>query len=131
MAEVSSSRYRVVLEPDETGSWILRVPAVPGCHTYGRTLEQARRRVREALSVWVDDAESAELEEEVRLPLDARRALRRSRAARRQAEQGRARAQSSTAEAARLLTERLHLGLRDAGELLGLSHQRVQQLVRR
>src|SRR6266567_4328224 len=70
MAEVKrgSSKYRVVFERDESGAWLARVPSVRGCHTHGRTLEQARRRIREALSLWVDDADDAELTEEIRLP---------------------------------------------------------------
>jgi len=35
------------------------VPAVPGCYTQGRTFDQARRRIREALSLWVDDVSTA------------------------------------------------------------------------
>jgi predicted RNase H-like HicB family nuclease len=127
VAEVS---YRVLLRPDETGAWLAEVPEVPGCHTYGRTLEQARRRIREALSLWVEDAAEVELIEEVSLPHQAQDALRRSKAARAAAERERTRAQSSTRDAARLLVHDLRLGLRDTGELLGLSHQRVQQLVR-
>ncbi len=56
-----SEAYRVVIERDETGAWIARVPGLRGCHTYGRTLNEVRRRIREALSLWVDDAETAEL----------------------------------------------------------------------
>ncbi|MGH3082165.1 MAG: type II toxin-antitoxin system HicB family antitoxin [Gaiellaceae bacterium] len=124
-----SNAYRVVIERDETGAWIAHVRAVRGCHTYGRTLDQVRRRIREALSLWVEDAETAELVEEIRLPGDVRQAIRRSTAARTHAEQGREDAQRATSAAARLLVERLGMGLRDAGELLGLSYQRVQQLV--
>jgi predicted RNase H-like HicB family nuclease len=127
---MSRGRYRVVLEPDEDGNWIVTVPAVPGCHSYGRTIEQARRRIREALSLWVDDAGSAELREDLRLPQPARAAVRQSRDARARAERNRIEAQEMTAQAARRLAEDLRLGLRDAGELLGLSHQRVQQLLR-
>ncbi|MGH3034945.1 MAG: type II toxin-antitoxin system HicB family antitoxin [Gaiellaceae bacterium] len=130
MASVKRASYRVILERDESGAWIAWVPRVRGCHTYGRTLEQARRRVREALGLWIDDANAAELVEEVRLPAEARDAIRRSRRARREAEKRRANAQAATAEAARALVNELDLGVRDAGELLGLSHQRVQQLVR-
>ena len=130
MASVKRASYRVILERDETGAWIARVPSVRGCHTYGRTLEQARRRIREALGLWVEDAETAELVEEVRLPTEALDAIRRSRRARSEAEQQREEAQAATSEAARALVQELHLGLRDAGELLGLSYQRVQQLVR-
>ncbi len=129
MAEVKADKYRVVLDRDESGAWIARVPSIPGCHTYGRTLEQARRRIREALGLWVDDADSADLVEVVRLPAPVREALKRSRNSRRLAERQRAKAQASTNEAARLLVEDLRLGVRDAAELLGLSHQRVQQLV--
>ena len=130
MAPVKAASYRVVLERDESGAWIARVPRVPGCHTYGRTLEQARRRIREALALWIEDADVAELVEDVRLPAAAREAIRRSRRARSAAEARRLDAQLATAEAAQALVEELHLGVRDAGELLGLSHQRVQQLVR-
>jgi predicted RNase H-like HicB family nuclease len=125
-----SSAYHVYLERDESGAWLARVPEVAGCHAYGRTLRQVRRRVREALSLWVDDAESAELVEHVRLPTQVRQALRRAEAARSRAERERLSAQEVTIAAARQLVESHDLSLRDAGELLGLSHQRVQQLVR-
>jgi predicted RNase H-like HicB family nuclease len=131
VASVKRGSYRVILERDESGAWIAWVPRVRGCHTYGRTLEQARRRVREALGLWIEDAKTVELVEEVRLPAEARDAIRRSRRARREAKKRRANAQVATAEAARALVNELDLSVRDAGELLGLSHQRVQQLVRR
>jgi predicted RNase H-like HicB family nuclease len=130
VAPLSRKPYRVVFERDESGAWIVSVPGIPGCHTYGRSLGQARRRIREALSLWIDDAQSAELEEEIRLPARAMRAVERSHQARRDAEAEREKAATATVAAARTLVEELHLGLRDAADLLGLSHQRVQQLVR-
>jgi len=125
----SETVYRVVIERDEAGAWLAHVKGVRGCHTYGRTLDQVRRRIREALSLWVEDADTAELLEEIRLPGDARQAIQRSSAARTRAERGRENAQRVTTAAAKLLVERQGLGVRDAGELLGLSYQRVQQLV--
>jgi predicted RNase H-like HicB family nuclease len=128
--EVAEMTYKVVLERDERGAWLARVPSVRGCHTYGRTLDQARRRIREALELWVDDAANAELEEEIHLPQPARAAIRRTRAARARVERDREEANAETLATARVLVEDLALGLRDAAELLGISHQRVQQLVR-
>ncbi len=123
-------KYRVTFERDESGAWIARVPSVPGCHTYGRTIDQARRRIREALSLWVENADEAELVEDVRLPARAEEALRRSSHARADVERRRRLAQAATARTAKVLVEDLNLSLRDAGELLGLSYQRVLQLVR-
>lgn len=131
VATVRREGYEVVLERDESGRWIARVPSVPGCHTHGRTLAQARERIREALSLWVEDADTAELVEDVRLPEIALAEIRRSRLARSRAERERARASESTSEAARVLVGDLGLSVRDAAALLGLSHQRVQQLVGR
>ncbi len=126
-----SKTYKAVFERDESGAWIVRVPQVPGCHTYGRTLDQARRRIREALSLWVDDAEDAVIEEEIRLPAAARHALERAKRARARAERERSRAQEETERTARALLDEVGIGMRDAGELLGISHQRVQQLVKK
>jgi predicted RNase H-like HicB family nuclease len=122
--------YRVIYRRDESGWWVATVPAVRGCHTQGRTIRQARERIREALALFVTGAERAELGEEIRLPARVRSLLERQRAARERAEAEQDRAQAATREAVRRLTRDVGLSVRDAGELLGLSHQRVQQLRR-
>lgn len=121
--------YRVVVERDEAGLWIARVPAVRGCHSYGRTLEQSRVRIREALSLWVDNAEVAELRFDVRLPAATGDGVRRAQQARARSAEAQREAAEAARQAAAVLTAKLGLSLRDAAELLGVSHQRVQQLL--
>lgn len=125
------SRYRVLLERDESGSWIAAVPAVSGCHSHGRSLVEARRRIREALALWVEDAATAELIDDVRIARPALAAVRRSDVARDRAANARTAAGEATAEAVERLVRDCALGVRDAAYLLGLSFQRVQQLARR
>jgi predicted RNase H-like HicB family nuclease len=60
--------FTVIYERDEAGWWVVEVPDVPGCHTQGRTIEQARERILDALSLFVDDADQVLLREEARLP---------------------------------------------------------------
>jgi predicted RNase H-like HicB family nuclease len=43
------------------GWWTASVRDVRGAHTQGRSIAQARRRIREALGLFVDGAETAEL----------------------------------------------------------------------
>lgn len=128
MAEPMST-YTVRYERDDTDWWVATVKEVRGCHTQGRTIDQARRRIREALSLFVDDAEEAELVDDVALPAGVRTLLNRVRATRKRAEEEAAKLQDSTAEAAQVLTKNVGVSVRDAGELLGLSHQRVHQLL--
>jgi predicted RNase H-like HicB family nuclease len=127
--EVEMKTYKVVYKRDETGAWIAHAPSVPGAHSYGRTIEQARERFREALGLWVANHETAELVDDIRLPAKLRVSVRKARVARKRADTVQAKAQTSAASAARQLTGELRLSLRDAGEVLGLSRQRVQQLV--
>jgi predicted RNase H-like HicB family nuclease len=56
----------------------------PAAITQGRTITEARRRVREALGLALNDnaaARRVELKDEVKLPADTQRALRQARAA--------------------------------------------------
>lgn len=122
-------RFSVDIRRDQAGAWLARVPDVPGCHTYGRTLEQTRRRIREALGLWVEDAGQAELDFRIRLPSDLRAEVERARSARKRSATAHDQAHEATVRAARDLTEQMGLSLRDASELLQISHQRVQQLV--
>jgi predicted RNase H-like HicB family nuclease len=121
--------YRVVIERDETWVWLARVPSVPGCHTYGRTLDQVRRRIREALELWIDDARHAELQFEIRLPTAIKKELHRARTTRDRSARAQSEASEAVWRAARDLTQKAGLSLRDAAELLELSHQRVQQVL--
>ena len=121
--------YKVRLERDETGHWIATVPSVPGCHSYGRSLDEARRRTRQALALFVKDAGRATLEDDIRLTPQVARLRRDVLAARHLAERHSARAAAATREAARVLTRDLRIGVRDAGRLLGVSHQRIHQLL--
>lgn len=121
--------YTVKIDRDQSGSWIARVPDVPGCHTYGRSLRQAKRRIREALSLWVDDADEADLEFDIRLPTEIRRKVAASRHAREVAASAQREATEKVGLKALELVRHDGLSVRDAADLLGLSHQRVQQLV--
>jgi DNA-binding NarL/FixJ family response regulator/predicted RNase H-like HicB family nuclease len=127
--EAGRGRYTCVYERDESGAWIVHVEEVPGCHTWGETLRQARGNLRDALSLWVDDAETAELDERINLPDGIAAAVKQSKAARARLGHDQQEASRHTEEAARALVNELGIGLRDAGDLLDLSFQRVQQII--
>jgi predicted RNase H-like HicB family nuclease len=119
--------YRAVYEREHDGRWIVKVPEVPGCHSYGRTIEQARDRIRKALGLFVDDADTAQIVDKVRLPAKVKKLVSgavklRAKVVDQQDEM--VAAQIGAVKALR----QLNLGHRDAGTLLGLSHQRVHQL---
>jgi len=120
-------RVRAVYERDRSGAWIVQVPRVPGCHTYGRTVEQARDRLNEALRLFDVDPGKVMIVDDIKLPRRLSEAVRRARRARERAEVQRSAAQAEL-RAAALTLARAGLSRRDAGDLLGISRQRVQQL---
>lgn len=123
------NEYQVTYERDEAGFWVASVRGVRGCHTQGRTVDEARRRIREALTLYVDDAASAELVDNVKLPATAAKAIRTYTVLRRRADQQDRHAAVAARRAVRLLRSgKLKMSARDAARLLGVSHQRVHQL---
>ena len=46
-------KLRVVIEKDETGYYVADVPALPGCVSQGKTIQEARANIREAITDWV------------------------------------------------------------------------------
>ena len=121
------AKYTVRYEHDEDGWWVASVKGVKGCHTQGKSIEQARTRTREALSLFVEDAATAELVDDVVVPVETRRAIIELRRIRRIAEAEQAKAASMTRKIAKKLTA--HMSVRDAGVVLGVSGARVQQLL--
>lgn len=123
------STYHVAYERDEAGYWVASIRNVRGCHTQGRTVDEARRRIRAALALFVSDARSAELIDDVKLPATAVKAIRAYATLRKRADQEDRRAAVAARLAVRLLRSgTLKMSARDAARLLGVSHQRVHQL---
>lgn len=119
--------YRIVFERDEADLWMARVQGVAGCHTQGRTLSQARQRIREALCLFDARAGAARFEEHVRLPSVAQRLVEAQHQARSKQAALDAKVRALNVRAARALAIQLGLSLRDTGELLGVSQESVRQ----
>lgn len=52
--------FKVLIETDEDGYFVATVPAIPGCHTQGKTYEEAINMVREAIELCLEEAEENE-----------------------------------------------------------------------
>ena len=54
------AKYTIILEPNypEEG-YTVRVPALPGCITYGRTKEEALERAKEAMEGFIEGLQKA------------------------------------------------------------------------
>lgn len=123
--------YTVTYERDETGWWIASVKEVSGCHTQGRSISQARRRIREALSLCVTGASKAKLVDDIRLPKSVSTLIADVKASRLRVEEESVKLRCTTEEAIASLIKDFGVSMRDAGELLELSHQRVNEVGRR
>lgn len=43
--------FKILIEQDEDGWYIITVPALPGCVSQGRTEEEAKRNIAEAIEL--------------------------------------------------------------------------------
>jgi predicted RNase H-like HicB family nuclease len=122
--------YHVVVTRDGDG-WMADVPALPGTHTWAKTLRALDRNVREVIGMVEDLPRSAEagldLDMDYRTgdpDLDERADRLRSR--RREQERAAAEIADDTRELARQLTGQLPVS--DTAVLLGVSKGRITQL---
>jgi predicted RNase H-like HicB family nuclease len=126
MVEEVVKTYHVTYERDESGWWVASVRELRGCHTQGRTVDEARRRIVEAMELFIDNARSAKIVADLKLPAAAKKAIRAYSTLRKRAEQQERRAALAARRAVRVLRGgRLKMSARDAARVLGLSHQRV------
>jgi predicted RNase H-like HicB family nuclease len=121
---------RFTLEDD---AWLAQIEEIPQVHTFGRTLGKAREYIVDALALWLDepvDVVRARIEFEIPdLPEPIRQAAQLAVGARVLAEcVSNEAAELMTAGASALVVDG-HLSIRDAAEILGLSHQRVHQIL--
>ena len=49
-----SAEYTIVIEKDEDGYYVGSVPALPGCHTQGSSIDQLLERMQEAIALWLE-----------------------------------------------------------------------------
>ena len=119
--------YRVIATQEER-FWLLSVPELDVV-TQARTLDRAEATVRDLIAVWLDvPADSFAVEVEPRLDDEWTKLLRETKDARATADKASARA----SEMLRTSVTTLHdagLSAREVGSLVGISYQRVQQLL--
>jgi predicted RNase H-like HicB family nuclease len=122
------SAYRVTAR--RSGDWwALEVPDLPGVHSQTKRLDRAAGEAREAISLMLDvEADSIEVEVEAEIPPEAREALQAVARAHKAAETAALQEREAMVRAASVLTQRL--SQRDAGEMMGVSFQRISQLLK-
>jgi DNA-directed RNA polymerase specialized sigma24 family protein len=117
-----------VIATHEERFWLLSVPELDVV-TQARTLDRAEATVRDLIAVWLDvPADSFAVEVEPRLDDEWTKLLRETKDARATADKASARA----SELLRTSVTTLHdagLSAREVGSLVGISYQRVQQLL--
>ena len=50
--------FKVILEPDESGGYVISCPSLPGCYSQGETPEEAMENIKEAIALCMEDMKS-------------------------------------------------------------------------
>jgi predicted RNase H-like HicB family nuclease len=52
-------KFPILIERDEDGIYIASIPALPGCHTQARTVDNLLERIKEAIELYLEVVEPA------------------------------------------------------------------------
>ena len=127
--EDNMKTYTAQLKQEDDGRWTVELEEEPRVHTWGKTVDQALTRMKEAAAMWFEtDEASIALVPRPVLPKATGRTVEQARQAREQARAADRQAIERTRKAAVALAAR-GISMRDAAAILGISHQRVHQLL--
>jgi predicted RNase H-like HicB family nuclease len=51
----------IIIETDEDGYFIASCPLFKGCHTFGRTIDEALEKIREVIGICLEETDTGEL----------------------------------------------------------------------
>ncbi|MGH8991480.1 MAG: hypothetical protein ACRDZ7_08130 [Acidimicrobiia bacterium] len=114
-------------DPDDN-AWLVHAAEEERCHTWGRTLAEARRHIRDAVALWTE--RPVEIIDRITPPPAATDAVQRYLALRDDLERLSDEMATAQLNAAGALRQ-AGLSMREASAVLGISHQRVGQLAKR
>jgi predicted RNase H-like HicB family nuclease len=57
---MKSIHVPIMIETDEDGIFIVSCPQFKGCHTYGKTIDEALVRIREVIELCMEDSQTSE-----------------------------------------------------------------------
>lgn len=52
--EIQKLSRQVIIEPDETGGYVVSCPSLPGCHSQGETIDEVLANIREAIELYIE-----------------------------------------------------------------------------
>lgn len=50
--------FKVIIEPDESGGFVISCPSIQGCYSQGDTIDEALENIKEAILLCLEDLES-------------------------------------------------------------------------
>ncbi|MGH9046284.1 MAG: type II toxin-antitoxin system HicB family antitoxin [Acidimicrobiales bacterium] len=129
----ATTKYHATFTLDPSGQWLVELDELSQVHTFGRTLGKAREYLLDALALWLNEPVATVKDRVIfrppALPEEIERTVEMALAEREIAEAATRVAAELTQQASIQLVTDARMSMRDAADILGLSHQRVQQLV--
>lgn len=129
--EMSERRRYKALCTREGDWWAVDVPEVPGVHTQAKRLDHAEGMARDAIALMLEvPLDSFDVEIEPVLDADVDKALEEWTESIQALEDKKEQVGMAIVALLILLVRQRGLSYRDAGRIVGLSHQRVQQILK-
>jgi predicted RNase H-like HicB family nuclease len=57
---MKSIHVPIIIETDEDGIFIVSCPQFKGCHTYGKTIDEALIRIKEVIELCMEDSQTSD-----------------------------------------------------------------------